>query len=98
MFQPIYFPKNDKNGTILNVEEKKAKDRSSYGGGGSGRISMDNNGGQRSRDNNGPRRGGGGQGPPRGGSGNMSGSGNRPNNFNRGQTVRVPNNTYNNRR
>lgn len=84
------------------MEEKKVKDRSTYGGGGGGRVNMDNNGGQRPRDNNGPgpRRGPGGPGGPTRGGGAMSGgTGNRPNNFNRGgPPVRTPNSTYNNRR
>lgn len=44
-FQPIFYPKNDSNGTQLNVEEKKNKERDgrpSYGGSG-GRPGLDNN-------------------------------------------------------
>ncbi|XP_063912441.1 ras GTPase-activating protein-binding protein 2 isoform X2 [Zophobas morio] len=95
--KPIFYPKDDKNGTQLNVEEKKTKDRQSYG---SGRPSSNDN---RSRDN-GPRRSGPGLGGPNrnvtGGSGGGS-TGmvpNRTNNYNRGggPPNRGPN-TYNRR-
>ncbi|CAH1971383.1 unnamed protein product [Acanthoscelides obtectus] len=42
--KPIFYPRGDKNGTQLNVEEKKPKDRPPYSGGASGggsRQSMD---------------------------------------------------------
>lgn len=107
--KPIYFSTSDKNSVILNVEEKKVKDRTPYGGGRVG-GGMDNNMGPRPRDNNGPRprvggmpggppRGGGaaGGGPMGGGGGGASaGGGNRPNN--RGAPNRGPNNTYTTRR
>jgi hypothetical protein len=98
--KPIFYPKDDKNGTQLNVEEKKTKDRQSYG---TGRPSSNDN---RSRDNNGPRRSGpGGLGGPNrnnatggsgGGSTGMAPS--RTNNYNRGggPPNRGPN-TYNRR-
>lgn len=93
--QPIYYPRKDPNGTLLNVEIKKPKDRPSYGG--NNRIMNDN--GPRPRDNNGPRQGpgGGGGGVSRGG--NMGGGpgGNRPNNYNRGPPQnRGPNSSNNN--
>ncbi|KAK4881810.1 hypothetical protein RN001_005129 [Aquatica leii] len=91
--KPIYYPDKDKSGVPLNVEEKKTKDRVSYGN----RPQSDNIGGPRSRDNGqrrpGPPRGGGG-----GGGGPVSGSGGRPNNFNRPPQNRSTSNTYNNRR
>ncbi|RZB41641.1 RRM 1 domain containing protein [Asbolus verrucosus] len=94
--KPIYYPKDDKNGTQLNVEEKKTKDRQSYG---SGRPSSNDN---RSRDN-GPRRSGpGGLGSNRNATGSSGGSAgitpSRTNNYNRGggPPNRGPN-TYNRR-
>ncbi|KAF5276201.1 hypothetical protein FQR65_LT04006 [Abscondita terminalis] len=92
--KPIYYPDKN-NGVVLNVEEKKTKDRVSYGN----RPQSDNIGGPRSRDN-GQRR----QGPPRGGGGGggtgpiSGGAGGRPNNFNRPPPNRSSTNTYNNRR
>ncbi|XP_044258796.1 ras GTPase-activating protein-binding protein 2 [Tribolium madens] len=93
--KPIYYPKDDKNGTQLNVEEKKTKDRQSYG---SGRPSSNDN---RSRDS-GPRR----SGPGLGGANRNNATGgsqsgiipNRTNNYNRGggPPNRGPN-TYNRR-
>lgn len=85
---------NDTNGTAMNVEEKKTKDRPSYGGG--NRINTD--GGPRPpRDSNGPRRGPGG--PVRAGGGGPVGvGGGRPNSFSRPPPNRTSNNTYNNRR
>ncbi|KAF5276851.1 hypothetical protein FQA39_LY06402 [Lamprigera yunnana] len=97
--KPIYYPdkNSDKNGVVLNVEEKKTKDRVSYGN----RPQSDNIGGPRSRDNGqrrpGPPRGGGGVGGG-GGGGPVGGSGGRPNNFNRAPQNRSNSNTYNNRR
>ncbi|KAF2897631.1 hypothetical protein ILUMI_08543 [Ignelater luminosus] len=88
--KPIRYPNNDKNGTVLNVEEKKTKDRLPYGG---NRGGSDNMGGPRSRDN-GPRR----PGTARGGGGPTGGPGGRPNNFNRPPPNRSSNNTYTNRR
>lgn len=89
--QPIYYPKGDKNGTMLNVEEKKVKERSSFGG---GRPMTENNRGGRG-DNGAPRRGGPGgmgSGGPGGGPNRISSGGpggaNGPNNRS---------NTYNNR-
>jgi len=103
--KPIHYPNNDKSGTVLNVEEKKTKDRLSYGGG--NRVGSDNVGGPRSRDN-GPRRGpgtgrgggggGGGGGSGGGGGGPTGGPGGRPNNFNRPPPNRSSSNTYGNRR
>lgn len=105
-FQPIFYPKGDKNGTTLNVEEKKVKERS-FGG---GRPLAENNRGGRG-DNGGPRRGGGpggmgsggpGGGPNRissGGPGGASGPNNRNNSYNNrnsGPPNRGPN-TYNRR-
>nr|XP_023023051.1 ras GTPase-activating protein-binding protein 1 [Leptinotarsa decemlineata] len=80
--KPIFYPKDDKNGTPLNVEEKKTKDRERlpYGGG----RPMDNRG---RGDNGGPRRGMGGPGGP---NRNSNGGGGPPGQNNR-------NNTYNNR-
>lgn len=100
--KPIYFPHNDKNGTLLNIEEKRAKERSGYGSGTGGVRSTDIPG--RPRDN-GQRRGISGSSNNRlgsaagGGGGGSSGTGNRPNNnFSRGPQNRGPNNTYSNRR
>lgn len=78
------------------MEEKKTKDRLSYG---NNRVGSDNVGGPRSRDNGqrrgvGTARGGGGG----GGGGPAGGAGGRPNNFNRPPPNRTSNNTYNNRR
>ncbi|CAH1127119.1 unnamed protein product [Ceutorhynchus assimilis] len=84
--KPIYYPRNDSNGTVLNVEEKKNKDREgggrqSYGGG----RPMDNNrtGGR----GDGPRRGGMGPGGPRPGGpqgpGDRIRTGDRENRYNR---------------
>ncbi|KAJ8950477.1 hypothetical protein NQ314_007864 [Rhamnusium bicolor] len=95
--KPIFYPKDDKNGTLLNVEEKKTKDRPSYGG---GRPSTENNRGR--GDNSGQRRGMGGPGGPNrsitGGPGGTGGPNNRNNNYNRsnGPPNRGPN-TYNRR-
>ncbi|CAH0558985.1 unnamed protein product [Brassicogethes aeneus] len=101
--KPIFFPKNDKTGTLLNVEEKKLKDRPSYGG---GRPNSDQNRGPRG-DNNGQRRGGGGGGlsggPPRN-NGGLNGPNNRTYNNRGGGGGGGPGgpmsrpNTYNNRR
>ncbi|XP_044761413.1 ras GTPase-activating protein-binding protein 2 isoform X2 [Coccinella septempunctata] len=99
--RPIYFPKGKEGATPLNVEEKKTKDRPSYGG----RPNNDNR--NRDRDNNAPRRGP--SGPNRNGTngnGNPGTQQNRPAYNNRnGPTNRGPNNgnnnnntTYNNRR
>ncbi|KAJ8961542.1 hypothetical protein NQ318_014794, partial [Aromia moschata] len=96
--KPIYYPKDDKNGTLLNIEEKKTKDRPTYGG---GRPSIDNN---RIRgDNGGQRRGMGGPGGPNrnstGGPTGPAGPNNRNNNYNNrstGPPNRGPN-TYNRR-
>ncbi|KAK9694936.1 RNA recognition motif [Popillia japonica] len=105
--KPHFFPKNERNGHQLNVEEKKTKDRPfGSGGGGGGRPGGDNNGGPRPRDNGQRRSGPGGTGVNRGGGvggpGIPGGQGNRPNSFNRGggggPPNRGPNNTYNNRR
>lgn len=99
--QPIYYPKKDLNGTLLNVEIKKPKERPSYGG--NNRINNENNG-PRPRDNNGPRQGGHGGGPggaSRGSGGNMGGTGgNRANSYNRGppQNRGPSNNTFTARR
>lgn len=98
--KPIRYPNNDKNGTVLNVEEKKTKDRLSYGGG--NRLGPDSLGGPRPPRDNVQRR----PGPPRGGGqgggpgplGGGPGPGGRPNNFNRPPPNRSANNTYNNRR
>lgn len=99
LFQPIYFPLNDKNGTVLNVEEKKAKDRSNYVSGGT-RVSSDNNVGSKSREN-GQRRGVSGLSANRGGtvnSGSGGVGGNKSNSFNRGgPQTRGSNNTYSRR-
>ncbi|KAL3279493.1 hypothetical protein HHI36_017003 [Cryptolaemus montrouzieri] len=99
--KPIFFPKGDKTGTLLNVEEKKTKDRSSYGG----RLNNDNRDRNRDRDrDNLPRRGPSGPGPNRnstagnGGAGTPPGGPNRPNNYNRSGPPIRGSNTYNNRR
>lgn len=96
--KPIYYPKDDKNGTLLNVEEKKTKDRPTYGG---GRPSTDNNRGR--GDNSGQRRGMGGPGGPNrtstGGPGGVGGPNNRNityNNRSNGPPNRGPS-TYNRR-
>ncbi|XP_022907625.1 ras GTPase-activating protein-binding protein 2 [Onthophagus taurus] len=91
--KPIFFPNNDKTGTMLNVEEKKMKDRQ-FGPGNGRQGGPDNNGGggiggprPRDRDNGGgQRRGAPGGGPNRGGGPPTGGpGGNRgPSNFNRG--------------
>lgn len=105
-FQPIFYPKGDKNGTVLNVEEKKVKERVPYSGGGSRPLSENTRGGR--GDNGGPRRGGmGGGGGPGGGQNRMSSGGpggpNGPNNRNNSYNSRnngPPNrgpNTYNRR-
>lgn len=95
--KPIYYPdKNTEKGVALNVEEKKTKDRVSYGN----RPQSDNMGGLRTRDNGQQRR----SGPPRGGGagggggGPVGGSTGRPNSFNRPPQNRGNNTTYNNRR
>ncbi|XP_045461645.1 ras GTPase-activating protein-binding protein 1 isoform X2 [Harmonia axyridis] len=93
--RPIYFPKGKEGGTPLNVEEKKTKDRPSYGG----RPNNDNR--NRDRDNT-QRRGP--NGPNRNGTNGNNGAGSQPNrptyNNRNGPTNRGPpaNNTYNNRR
>lgn len=95
--QPIYFPKGKEGGTPLNVEEKKIKERPSYGG----RPNNDNR--NRDRDNL-PRRGPNGPQNRNGtnGNGNPGTQQNRPTyqNRNGGPSNRGPNNgtTYNNRR
>lgn len=79
--KPIYYPKNDINGTMLNVEEKKNKERDggrpSYGNnsGGGGRLGQDNrpSGGRGDMQRRGM-----GPGGPRGGPGGPQGGGNRP--------------------
>lgn len=79
-------------GTTLNVEEKKTRDRPSYGGG--NRIGLD--GGLRPpRDGNTPRRGPGAA--ARGGPVGIGTSSARLNNFNRPPPSRTSN-TFNNRR
>jgi len=107
--KPIYFPKDDKNGVILNIEEKKIKDRPVYG---NNRPNNEN----RPREN-GPRRSGGGPGGMGGGPNrNQSGGGGtggpnpasggvnqaRTNSYNRGGggpgSNRGPNAPYTNRR
>lgn len=90
LLQPIFYPKDDKNGTQLNVEEKKTKDRPSYGG---GRPSTDNNRGR--GDNMGQRRGMGGPGGPNrnnsGGPGGPPGPNLRNNNYNNRNSGGPPN-------
>lgn len=98
--KPIYYSKDDKNGTVLNVEEKKTKDRPPYGG---GRL-MDNNRGGRG-DNGGQRRGMGGPGGlnrnSTGGTGGSQGPNNRTNTYSNRSSVGGPPsrgpNTYNRR-
>ncbi|KAG5882906.1 hypothetical protein JTB14_020174 [Gonioctena quinquepunctata] len=100
--KPIYYPKDDKNGTLLNVEEKKTKERERlpYG---SGRPNMDNRGGR--GDGGGPRRGMGGPGGPNrnssGGPGGPPGQNNRNNTYNNRNNGGPPNrggsNSYNRR-
>ncbi|XP_060524905.1 ras GTPase-activating protein-binding protein 2 [Cylas formicarius] len=80
--KPIYYPKKDTSGIVLNVEEKKnSKDRQSYGGSGGGRIGNDNN-------RTGGRPDGVGQRRPMGGPGGMNRGGGvgsqGPNNRNQG--------------
>ncbi|KAK9879169.1 hypothetical protein WA026_004021 [Henosepilachna vigintioctopunctata] len=97
--KPIFFPKGDKNGTSLNVEEKKTKERQSYGG----RLNNDNRDRNRDRDrDNMPRRGP--NGPNRNSIGNggagtpAGGPNNRPNNsYNRNGPPNRGSNTYNRR-
>ncbi|XP_057660662.1 ras GTPase-activating protein-binding protein 2 [Diorhabda carinulata] len=100
--KPIYYSKEDKNSIILNVEEKKTKDRTSYGGG----RPMDNRDQRSGRgDNSGQRRGMGGPGGPNrnsnSGVGGPQGPNNRTNTYNnRNSGGGPPNrgqNTYNRR-
>ncbi|XP_018323328.1 ras GTPase-activating protein-binding protein 1 [Agrilus planipennis] len=90
--KPLHYPHNDKTGVTLNVEEKKVKDRPSYGSGNRIGSGADNSGSiqPRPRDNGSgggiPRRGPGGSGGPGGPRPGSSapGGGGRTNSFNRG--------------
>lgn len=98
MAKPIFYPKDDKSGTPLNVEEKKPKDRNSYGGGGGGgggRQNTDNNRGGPRGDVGGLRRSMGGQGGGSGGGGSGGGGMNRANNVGGSAGGPTRNNNYN---